>query len=103
MFEDLVGGQWVSSTKLPDGKEMRSRTVWSWGVGKKLVRMGIDDTYGSGATLPYLMRKHEIDALALVRRVEEVVGEPLGISEEELAAVRVEDVGARSSEQLEAL
>ena len=30
------------------------------GVGKRLVRIGIDDTYRSGASLPYLMRKHEI-------------------------------------------
>ena len=44
------------------------------GIGKKLVRIGIDDTYCSGATLGYLMRKHEIDALALVARVEEMMG-----------------------------
>ena len=39
IFEPLVGGQWISSSKLPDGREVRSRTVWTWGAGKRLVRM----------------------------------------------------------------
>lgn len=73
------------------------------GVAKRLVRMGIDDTYCSGATLPYLMRHHEIDALALVSRVEAMLGERLNISAEDLAATRIEDVKSRSVEQLEAL
>ncbi|WP_136442643.1 transketolase family protein [Pacificoceanicola onchidii] len=73
------------------------------GVGKRLVRIGIDDTYCSGATLAYLMRKHEIDALALVHRVEEMISERLNISEDDLAAARIDDVKSRSTEQLEAL
>jgi len=39
IFEPLVGDQWVSSSKLPDGQEVRSRTVWTWGAGKRCVRM----------------------------------------------------------------
>ncbi|MHC4939405.1 MAG: hypothetical protein ACYTHK_10580 [Planctomycetota bacterium] len=39
IFEKLIGDQWVSSSKLPNGEEVRSRTVWTWGVGKQLVRM----------------------------------------------------------------
>ena len=73
------------------------------GVGKRLVRIGIDDTYCSGATLSYLMRKHEIDALALVHKVEEMIGERLGISENDLSAARIDEVKSRSTEQLEAL
>ena len=73
------------------------------GVGKKLVRIGIDDTYCSGASLPYLMRKHEIDALALVEKVEALMGVELGITAEDLSQTRIEDVKARSTEQLEAL
>ena len=73
------------------------------GVGKKLVRMGIDDTYASGASLNYLMRQHRIDAQALVAAVEGLTGESLGISAEDLASVRLEDVRTRSTEQLEAL
>lgn len=73
------------------------------GVGKKLTRMGINDTYCSGATLSYLMRKHEIDALALVAQVEALTGQSFGITADDLISARVEDVTARSTEQLEAL
>ena len=38
-FEKLVGGQWITSAKLPDGRDVRSRTVWTWGINRKLVRM----------------------------------------------------------------
>ena len=73
------------------------------GVGKRLVRIGIDDTYCSGASLPYLMRKHEIDAQALVMKVEGLISEKLNIGTEDLANIRTEDVRQRSTEQLEAL
>ncbi len=73
------------------------------GIGKKLIRIGVDDTYCSGATLGYLMRKHEIDALALVSRVEEVMGTRFDITADDLAKARNEDVKSRSTEQLEAL
>lgn len=73
------------------------------GVGKKLTRMGINDTYCSGATLSYLMRKHEIDALALVAQIEALTGQSFGITADDLISARVEDVTARSTEQLEAL
>ena len=71
------------------------------GVGRRLVRMGIRDTYAQGASFRYLMRAHRIDAMALVSRVEETMGEEFGISEEELAAVRLEEAAA--VERLEAL
>ncbi|MEM9441624.1 MAG: transketolase C-terminal domain-containing protein [Pseudomonadota bacterium] len=73
------------------------------GIGKKLVRIGIDDTYCSGATLGYLMRKHEIDALSLVKKVEEMMNERFDITASDLAGARIEDVKSRSTEQLEAL
>ena len=62
------------------------------GVGKKLVRLGIPDTYAHGGSRPYLMRHYGLDALALVRAVERLVGEDLKIGEDDLAAVRVEPV-----------
>ncbi|MCG8507676.1 MAG: hypothetical protein MI741_00470 [Rhodospirillales bacterium] len=73
------------------------------GIGRKLVRIGVDDTYAQGADFAYLMRKHEIDALSLVHRVEQLVGETLGITEQDLSDVRLEEVASRSVTQLEAL
>lgn len=73
------------------------------GVHRKLVRMGIRDTYAQGASFPYLMDKHGIDAMALVRRVEAVMGEEFGIVGDDFAAVRLREAAAIGGERLEAL
>lgn len=39
VFEPLVGEQWIASSKLPNGEELRNRTVWSWGHGKRYVAL----------------------------------------------------------------
>jgi transketolase len=60
------------------------------GVGVKLSRIGLNDTYAHGASRPYLMQKYGLDAMALVRRVETLLGESFGIGEDDLKAVRIE-------------
>lgn len=71
------------------------------GVGRRLVRIGLQDRYAHGASRPYLMREYGLDAIALVRRVETLLGHSLGIGEDELAAVRIEAVhSAAKSEAL---
>ena len=62
------------------------------GLGQKLVRIGLKDTYAHGASRPYLMRTHGLDAMALVREAEKLVGETLNITEEDLQAVRLDAV-----------
>ena len=62
------------------------------GVGKKLSRIGLQDTYAHGASRPYLMRTHGLDAMALVQKVEKMVGENLNITDSDLEAVRLDDV-----------
>lgn len=57
------------------------------GVGKKLVRLGLQDTYAHGGSRAYLMREYRFDALALVEAVEKLVGTTFGITEKNLAAV----------------
>jgi transketolase len=54
------------------------------GVGCKLKRMGLIDTYAHGASKNYLMREYGIDAMALIAQVEKMVGIHLDISEDEL-------------------
>lgn len=58
-------------------------------IGKKLVRLGLRDQYAHGASRPYLMRKYGLDAMALVRAVEQLLGEQFHLSEQDLAAVRL--------------
>jgi transketolase len=62
------------------------------GMGKRLVRLGLQDTFAHGGSRPYLMRHYGLDALALVRGLERLAGEPFGISEGDLEAARVEEV-----------
>ncbi|MEM8859650.1 MAG: transketolase C-terminal domain-containing protein [Chloroflexota bacterium] len=73
------------------------------GIGKKLYRIGIPDTFAHGAEARYLMREYGLDAIALVRKVEEILGTEFGITEDDLTAVRLEEAFSLSVEQLEAL
>ncbi len=60
------------------------------GLGKKLVRIGLKDTFVHGASRPYLMREYGLDALALVHEVEKLFGAAFGIAESDLARVRLD-------------
>ncbi len=62
------------------------------GIGCRLVRLGLRDTYAHGASRPYLMKEYGLDAGALVSATERLVGEPLGIEESDLDAVRLDAV-----------
>lgn len=66
------------------------------GLGRRLLRIGLRDTYVHGASRHYLMREYGLDALALVRQVEALLGAPLGIGEDDLAAVRLAPVHSES-------
>ena len=69
-----------------------AETMADHGVGKRLIRLGLKDTYAHGGSKPYLMRFYGLDALALARGVESLIGQSLGISEADLDAVRVDAV-----------
>ncbi len=71
------------------------------GVGTPLRRIGIPDTYAHGASQKYLMAELGLDALSLIRQVENLVGEPLGISADDVVASR--EVSVHSSAKVEAL
>jgi transketolase len=62
------------------------------GSGKKLIRIGLRDTFAHGASRPYLMREYQLDALALIREIERLLGTKFGIQEADLSAVRLEAV-----------
>jgi transketolase len=70
-------------------------------IGKPLKRIGLKDTFAHGASRPYLMREYELDALALVKTVEQLLGHELDITETDLQAVRLEAV--HSTAKAEAL
>lgn len=71
------------------------------GLGIRLKRLGLNDTFAHGASKPYLMKKYGLDAGALVSAIGGLLGKPLDIAEEELAAVRLDQV--HSAQKAEAL
>lgn len=71
------------------------------GLGKKLVRLGLRDTYAHGASRHYLMQTYNLDAISLVRAVEQLTGQQTGITEADLAEVRIQPV--HSTAKAEAL
>ena len=71
------------------------------GMGVPLRRLGLNDTFAHGASRPYLMKKYGLDAKALVDTILGLLGRPLTIGEDELDAVRLDDV--HSAAKAEAL
>ncbi|CAK0750551.1 Transketolase [Gammaproteobacteria bacterium] len=55
------------------------------GLGRRLVRIGLQDTFAHGGSRPYLMRTYGLDALALITQVETLMGERFHITPAELS------------------
>lgn len=62
------------------------------GINKKLIKLGLQDTFAHGASKRYLMKHYGIDAMALIAKAEELTGKKLGINEKDLSEVRIEAV-----------
>jgi len=54
------------------------------GLGKRLIRIGLRDTFAHGGSKTYLMKYYGLDALTLVRSIEQLLGETLGIDEDDV-------------------
>ena len=61
------------------------------GIGKKLIKIGLNDTYAHGASKMYLLRKYGLDAMALVSAIGQLMDRELGIAEHDLEEIRFED------------
>lgn len=55
------------------------------GLGARLMRIGLQDTYAHGASRAHLAREYGLDAAAIVRAVERLLGSETGIREADLA------------------
>lgn len=62
------------------------------GQGPRLIRIGLRDTFVHGASRAYLMKEYGLDASALVRQTEQLLDTRFGITEADLAEVRLEPV-----------
>jgi transketolase len=66
------------------------------GIAKKLVRIGLRDTFSHGASKQYLLKEHKMDALSLIKEVETMVGRKFKISEDELAQTHVAAIHSKA-------
>jgi len=64
------------------------------GIGKKLFKVGLQDTYAHGASKMYLLKKYGLDAMTLIDGAQKLTGESFGIGEHELKEIRFEDFTA---------
>ena len=71
------------------------------GILRKLVRIGLRDTFSHGASKQYLMKEHKMDTLSLIKDVEMMVGRKFNITEDELSATHIAAV--HSAAKAEAL
>lgn len=71
---------------------MTAEALAEAGLARRLLRLGLQDTYAHGGSRPYLMRHYGLDAMALIGAVERLTGAALAITETDLAAARVDAV-----------
>lgn len=64
--------------------------VTDHGLGKKVVRLGLRDTYAHGASTKYLMREYGLDSAALLDAVAMELGVDLRVTPEEIETVSMQ-------------
>jgi transketolase len=62
------------------------------GIGRRLLRIGLRDTFVHGASRAYLMKEYGLDAATLIRNAETLLDSRFGIPETDLAEIRLEPV-----------
>ena len=70
------------------------------GLDKKLVRIGLHDTFSHGASKQYLLKEHKMDVLSLVKEVEAMSGQPFNISEDELSKTHIALVHSKTKAEV---
>ncbi len=66
------------------------------GIGKKLVKIGIQDTFVHGASKQFLMKEYSLDAMTLISEIEKLVGLELNIKEDDLTEPYVVEVHSKA-------
>lgn len=70
--------------------------ISDYGLGKRLVRMGLKDTFAHGASLPYLKKEFGLDAIGLIKEVNQLTRRNMQVTEEELSQIHITDVHSLS-------
>ena len=70
--------------------------IAKYGIGKKLIKLGLNDTFAHGGSRAYLSKYYGLDAFALVKAIEKLMHIKTNIEEKELDKVRIENVHSLS-------
>ncbi|TVR34577.1 MAG: transketolase [Nitriliruptor sp.] len=73
-----------------------SEYVTDRGIGRKVVRLGLKDTYAHGASKAYLLREYGLDAATLVRAIEGELDLDLAIDDAALDAAEIGAAGVNA-------
>ena len=68
------------------------------GMGKKLIRLGLQDTFAHGASRAYLMKKYQFDAQAVISAAEQLMHTSFGITEVNLQAIQLDEPHAKAED-----
>tara|TARA_B110000438_G_scaffold284676_1_gene313968 strand:- start:719 stop:1723 length:1005 start_codon:yes stop_codon:yes gene_type:complete len=66
------------------------------GVGKKLIKLGLNDTFAHGGSRQYLSKYYGLDAYAMIKAIEKLLNIETGLKEENFDKVRIDDVHSLS-------
>ena len=69
------------------------------GIAKKLIKLGLNDTFAHGGSKAYLLKYYRLDAYALVKAIEKLMNIKTEINEENLDKIRIEDVHSLAKEE----
>jgi transketolase len=73
-----------------------SESIAEAGISKKLVKIGLKDTFTHGGSRLYLMKTYGIDAMKLISEAEKLTGKSLNIKESDLSKVHITPVHSLS-------
>ena len=73
--------------------------IAKFGISKKLIKLGLQDTFAHGGSKPYLMKYYGLDAYTLIKSITKLIDQKININESDLDNVRIEDVHSLSKEE----
>ena len=73
-----------------------SEIISKHGLSKKLIKLGLNDTFAHGGSKQYWAKYYGFDAYALINSIENFIGQKLNIADKDLETARIEDVHSLS-------
>ena len=69
-----------------------SEIISKYGLSKKLIKLGLQDTFAHGGSKQYLTKYYRFDAYALINAIEKFIEQKLNIKDKDVEKARIENV-----------